>query len=254
MPIKIIIVEDEKHNERLLRDMLSRLRPAWQILGSFEDVEGTVSWLKTNPTPDLIFMDIQLSDDICFSIFDQVRVESMVIFTTAYNEYAIRAFKVNSVDYLLKPIKFADLEKAILKFESIQSLIDQQPDYQQLIGEIAKIKKEYRKRFLITKPDSYQKIDAVDIAYFYTEDKVTYAVTNNNRKHILDLTIESLDDQLDPEIFFRANRSYIVNHEAIAKVEDYFGGKLMVKLVPPFNEQITVSRLKATLFKNWLDS
>jgi len=251
--MRVIIVEDEQHNVRLLRGMISKLRPAWEIIDSFEDVEGTVDWLRSNEPPDLIFMDIQLQDDICFSIFDQVEVKSMVIFTTAYDEYAVQAFKVNSIDYLLKPIKSSELEQAIIKFEKIHQQIDQHPDYKTLLQAITDNKPKYRKRFLVSEPTAYVKVNAEDIAFFYTENRVTFAITFKNKRHIIDLTIESLEEQLDPDVFFRANRSYILNNEAIHKVESYFGSKLLVKLVAPFSETITVSRLKATVFKNWLD-
>ncbi|MCG8306850.1 MAG: LytTR family DNA-binding domain-containing protein [Cytophagales bacterium] len=251
--MKVIIVEDEYHNFKLLKGMIERLRPAWQILQSFEDVRGTVDWLKANPAPDLIFLDIQLSDDNCFSIFSQVEVKSMVIFTTAYDEYAMQAFKVNSIDYLLKPIKSGELEQAILKFERVFRQAATHPDYKKLLDEIATNKKKFRKRFLISGPTSYHKVNVADIAFFHTENRVTFAVTFKNKRHILDLTLENLEEQLDPDQFFRANRSHIINNEAIHKIENYFGSKLLVKLVPPFKETITISRLKATLFKNWLD-
>ncbi len=253
MAIRVIIVEDEQHNARLLSGMIGDLRSDWEICGIFEDVEGTVQWLKTHDTPDLIFMDVQLSDDICFSIFDLVEVKSMVIFTTAYDEYALQAFKVNSIDYLLKPIKSTELEHAILKFETIISPSQPKPDYTKLLDSIEEIQKRYRKRFLISGPTSFHILQTSEIAYFYTENRVTFAVTFKNKHHILDLTVENLEEQLDPEVFFRANRSHIVNNEAIARVENYFGGKLMVKLMPPMDEQITISRLKASLFKHWLD-
>lgn len=255
--MRIIIVEDELHNYRLLKGMVEKLRPEWKIVESFESVRSTVSWLKENKPPDLIFMDIQLTDGICFSIFEEVDVNSMVVFTTAYDEYAIQAFKVNSVDYLLKPIKEDELKASIEKFEQITAHVgqsEQTPNYQELLEVIKQGGKKYRKRFLVSGATSFSKIDVNDIAYFYTESRVSFAVTFDKKDHIIDLTMEKLEEQLDPDQFFRANRSVILNSEAVQKFESYFGGKLIVKMVEPFSEPVTISRLKATSFKNWLDS
>jgi len=255
--MKVIIVEDELHNCRLLVGMIKKIRPEWEIVETLESVKNTVSWLNKNPSPDLIFMDIQLTDGVCFSIFEKVKVESLVIFTTAYDEYAIQAFKVNSIDYLLKPLKEEMLEEAILKFEKVHKLVDvhvEKPDYLELINAIKNGEKNYRKRFLISGATSFSKIDVKDIAYIYTENRVTFAVTFDAKDHVLDLTLEKLEEQLNPELFFRANRSIIINSESVHKFENYFGGKLMVQLVHPFKESITISRLKATEFKTWLDS
>jgi len=254
--MQILIIEDEQHNARLLKGMIIKSRPHWEIVNTFESIKKTVSWLRQNPAPDLIFMDIQLTDGECFSIFEQVDLESMIIFTTAYDEYALQAFKVNSIDYLLKPIKESELELAIGKFEKLFKLSDIpnfKPNYQDLISDIRNRIKQYRKRFLVSGITSYFKVDVENIAYFYTENRVTFAVTFDNREHVLDLTLEKIEEQVDPQIFFRANRGIIINDESVLKFENYFGGKLIVTLVHPFKNSITISRLKATEFKNWLD-
>ncbi|WP_346862227.1 LytTR family DNA-binding domain-containing protein [uncultured Draconibacterium sp.] len=254
--MRIIIVEDELHNYRLLRGMVEKLRPEWEIVEWFESVNSTVAWLNTNPAPDLIFMDIQLTDGISFSIFDRVKVESMVIFTTAYDEYALRAFQVNSVDYLLKPIKESKLQQAIEKLENIflntEKEHSEAPDYHQILEAITKGEKKYRKRFLVSGVTSYFKLDVDDIAWFITENRVTTAYTFDGKAHIIDLTIEKLEEQIDPELFFRTNRSTIVNVNAIRKFENHFGGKLILRLIHPFDEPITISRLKAGEFKEWV--
>ncbi len=255
--MKIIIVEDELHSSRLLKGMLEELRPDWDVLETFESVSSTVAWLNDNPSPDLIFLDIQLNDGICFSIFEQSKVESMVIFTTAYDEYAIQAFKVNSIDYLLKPIKRDKLLQAINKFEKMSKAQGEEVDpvdVREVLNAIKQGEKKYRKRFLISGTTAYFKIQAQDVAYFYTENRVSYAVTFDAKEHILDLTMERLEEQLDPELFFRANRSVILNSEAVRKFENHFGGKLMVRLVTPFKNPVTISRLKASEFKEWLGS
>ncbi len=254
--MKVIIVEDELHNYRLLRGMVEKLRPEWEIVGWFESVKSSVAWLETNPAPDLIFMDIQLTDGISFSIFDQVKVESMVIFVTAYDEFALRAFKVNSIDYLLKPIKQDKLRIAIEKFENISHVssdsVDNRPDYHEILQAITQGEKKYRTRFLISGASSYFKLDVKDIAWFSTENRVTTAFTFNGKSHIVDLTIEKLEEQLDPELFFRTNRSSLVHINSVRKFENHFGGKLILRLIHPFDEPITISRLKATEFKEWV--
>ncbi|WP_372648422.1 LytR/AlgR family response regulator transcription factor [Draconibacterium sp.] len=254
--MKVIVVEDEIHNYRLLRGMVEKLRPEWQIVEWFESVKSTVAWLKNNPAPDLIFMDIQLTDGISFSIFDQINVTSMVIFTTAYDEYALRAFQVNSIDYLLKPIKEEKLRLSIEKLEHMALVSKEKPestpDYKELLQAITSGDKKYRKRFLISGATSYFKLDVEDVAWFYTENRVTTAVTYQGKEHVIDLTIEKLEEQLDPDLFFRTNRSSIVHINAIRKFENHFGGKLILRLIPPFDEPITISRLKATEFKEWV--
>lgn len=253
--VRIILIEDEPYNLRLLEEMIKKLRPGWEVLKTFESVKGSVDWLRENSHPDLFFMDIQLADGLCFSIFDQVEVKSMVIFTTAYDNYAIRAFKVNSIDYLLKPFKEKDLEAAIEKFENFQKLTGEenaQQDYSEILEAIRKGEKKYRKRFLVSKGAAFYKLPVEDIAYFYSENRITTAVTFNRQNHVIDFSLETLEDQLDPETFFRVNRQMIVNIQSIEKIENYFGGKLKVCLNPPFENEVVVSRLKATDFKEWV--
>ena len=254
--VKIALVEDEPYNLRMLGGMIKKLRPGWEVVQNFESVKATVDWLHTHSQPDLLFMDIQLADGLCFSIFDQVPVKSMVIFTTAYDNYAIRAFKVNSIDYLLKPFKEKDLEAAIEKFERFRNLstaADPKPDYSDILEAIRNGEKKYRKRFLISKGDAFFKLPVEDIAYFYSENRVTTAVTFSRQNHVVDLSLEAIEEQLNPDVFFRATRQMMVNIQAIEKIENYFGGKLKVRLNPAFEGEVVVSRLKAGDFKEWLD-
>jgi len=253
--IKIILVEDEAYNLRLLEEMIKKVRPRWEIINSFDSVRGTVNWLQENPHPDLLFMDIQLADGLCFSVFGQVDVKSMVIFTTAYDNYAIQAFKVNSIDYLLKPFKEKDLEAAIAKFESFREIFIEgvmKHDYSEVLEAVRRGEKKYRKRFLVSKGSGFISLTTDEIAYFYSESRVTTAVTFNKQNHIVDYTLEVLEDELNPELFFRANRQIIVNVKSIERVDTYFGAKLKVRLNPPFHNEVMVSRLKATDFKEWL--
>lgn len=253
--VKIILVEDEPYNLRLLQGMIKKLRPEWEVVKTLESVKGSVEWLRNNPHPDLFFMDIQLADGLCFSIFDQVEVKGMVIFTTAFDNYAIRAFKVNSIDYLLKPFKEKDLEAAIEKFENFSERskgVKNSPDYAEIMDAIRKGEKKYRKRFLISKGAAFYMLPVKEIAYFFSENRVTTAVTFSNQNHVVDFPLEILEEELNPETFFRANRQLIVNIQAIEKIENYFSGKLKICLNPPFGGEPIISRLKASDFKAWV--
>jgi DNA-binding LytR/AlgR family response regulator len=253
--IKIILIEDELYNLRLLEGMIKKIRPDWEVVKTFDSVKNSVEWLKENPHPDLFFMDIQLADGLCFSIFEQVEINSMVIFTTAYDNYAIRAFRVNSIDYLLKPFKEKDLEAAVLKFEQIRRLTtesDFHMNYQEILEAIRRGEKKFRKRFLISKGPAFFMLSTEEIAYFYSEHRITSAVTFHDKHHVVEFSLEALEDQLDPDTFFRANRQVIVHVRSIVKIENYFGGKLKMLLNPAFEGDVVVSRLKAQDFKNWL--
>lgn len=254
--MKVVIIEDEIHNCRFLIGLIKELRPDWEIVETLESVKETVDWFQNNPHPDLIFMDIQLTDGISFSVFDHVDLKSMIIFTTAYDEYAVQAFKVNSIDYLLKPIKKEHLEMAIDKFEVFYTkthTTKETPDYKELLRVMQNGEKKYRTRFLVAGTTAFHKIETHNIAYFYTGQRVTRAVLFDGKEHVVDMTMEKLEEQLDPHSFYRVNRGYILNIEAIKRFENYFGGKLIVKLEVPLDETITISRLKAAAFKNWLD-
>lgn len=264
--VNVIIVEDEVHSGEMLRDMVADYRPDWNIQTMLQSVEETVEYLKNNEHPHIIFLDIELADGNCFSIFDQVKVEdSGIIFTTAYNEFALKAFNLNSIDYLLKPIKQEELERAINKFEHAidfinkvneeekQKSITDKIDYQQLALSIAKNQGGYRKRFLISKRESFFKLRVEEIAYFYFDARVTFAVSYDGRQHILSQSLDKLEEELDPEMFFRSNRQTIVNVDSIEKFESYFSGKLVVKLVNGLNDKVMISRAKAGAFKEWLN-
>ena len=251
--MKIVIIEDELYNLRLLEGMIKKIRPGWEVAATFESVKGSVKWLKENQHPNLFFMDIQLADGLCFSIFEEVQISSMVIFTTAYDNYAIQAFKVNSIDYLLKPFREKDLETAIEKYERFHkmSIPADNLNYQDILEAIRFGKKKYRNRFLVSHGSAWHKLNVTDIAGFYSENRLTTAVAFNNQKHIVDFSLESLEEELNPEMFFRANRQVIVNVEAIEKIENWFNGKLKIRTNPPFPGEIVISRLKARDFRRW---
>ena len=253
--MNIVIVEDELHNQRLLQGMITGLRPHWEISKIIGSVKESLEYFESHK-PDLIFMDVQLQDGICFSIFEKVEVDSPVIFTTAFDNYAIQAFKVNSIDYLLKPVKESELENAIEKFENRKQEAGKlHPiDYSEILNAIRKGETKYRKRLLVPFANGLYKLDVKDVAYFYSENKVTSAVTWEKKEHVLETTLELLEEELDPREFFRANRSTIVHIDSIYKMENYFGGKLHVKLLPKLNTEVVISRLKNRIFREWVAS
>jgi len=260
--IRVLVIEDELHNSRMLCDIITKLRPNWSIETVLESVKDSVEWLELNKPPELILMDIQLSDGICFSIFEKLNrnITSRIIFTTAYDEFAIRAFKVNSIDYLLKPIIVQELELAFQKFEKLRaedlpvdySISNDKDYYLNVINSILNGKKEYRSRFLITGISGFQKLETKDIVYIYSDNKLTFAVDSNKKEYTLDYNLEQMETELNPNQFYRLNRKIIANIEAIVKVSNESGGKLKVTIDPAPDFEITVSRLKASEFKNWM--
>lgn len=255
--ITAAIIEDEIPAARLLNKMLTELRPEWEVLLLPGNVEGAIKWFKNNPHPDILFLDIQLTDGVSFSFIEQAEPESMIVFTTAYDEYAIRAFKVNSIDYLLKPIDKERLVETLEKYERLTSKYFKEFNHQgeilEILQHITNPAKKYRTRFLISGDEKLFTLQVDDIAYFYSENKVTFAVTRQNREYVIDLSLDKLCEQLDPDRFFRTNRQTVVSVQAIQKIESYFLGKVVVKVSPPFKDKIIVSREKIGAFKLWLN-
>ncbi len=249
---KILIIEDEKPNSDRVKRLLKILRPDAEILATLDTVKSSIEWLSTQESPDIIIMDIRLADGLSFDIFSQIKVTCPVIFTTAYDEYAVRAFKYNSVDYLLKPIEKDELEIALNKYEG---LIHQTQDISPVIESLLNYmkSKDYRSRFLLPYRDGYKTILINDIAFFYSETKVTYAKLANGATEIVPQTLEELEQQLDPKYFFRANRQYILHIDSIQHVHNYFNNKLKIELKKNTEIEVLISREKATLFKAWMD-
>ncbi|MDW7690390.1 LytTR family DNA-binding domain-containing protein [Flammeovirgaceae bacterium SG7u.111] len=249
----VLLIEDENAAKRALKRALGKLNFEHQILEEFETVKGAAAWLKTNNTPDLIFMDIQLSDGISFEIFDKVTIQSPVIFTTAYDEYAIQAFRVNGLDYLLKPIDDEDLSEAIERFKTnFSTNSTRAEDLSSLHQVLQKLHKPaYRESFLVHHKHKMLMINVQDIAYFYVNNKVTYIKSNKNQDYALDIKMEEIEKQVDPAQFFRANRQYLVSKRSIQEIEFYFNSKLSLTLHPPTLELVTISKEKAPSFKFW---
>lgn len=251
--MNVLIIEDEKPSARRLNRMLSSL--GVEVNEMLHSVEEAVTWFKTHTHPDLIFLDIQLSDGLSFEIFDQVAVKSAIIFTTAFDEYALQAFKLNSVDYLLKPIDDEDLEKAVLKFKERtpqpQNVALNFEDIRKLLGATA-VEREYKKRFT-TKIGQHIKMISIDeIECFYSENKGTYVGTVDGRNYLLDTTLELLENDLEPETFFRVSRKFYVNINAIADIIAYTNSRLKIKLNKWDEQEIIVSRERVKDFKTWI--
>lgn len=255
--IKVAVIEDEKPAARLLSNMIKSLRPEWEIVTLLGSIEEAVKWFSENKHPDIIFLDIHLSDGNSFLFIEQAKPESMIIFTTAYDEYAIRAFSVNSIDYLLKPIHKERLEEAINKFESFTSHyfkeFNEQNNMLEVLQTLITPDKKYRTRFLISGVDKLITLQVEDISYFYSENKISFAVSKQGKEHIIDLSLDRISEQLDPDIFFRTNRKTVVNINSITKIEPYFQGKVIVHTRPEFKEKIFVSKEKLSSFKLWLN-
>ncbi|HKL30937.1 MAG TPA: LytTR family DNA-binding domain-containing protein [Tangfeifania sp.] len=248
--MKVLIIEDEKLAADRLKDLLLQINPGTEILASTESVEESANWLAKNPPPDLIFMDIQLDDGISFEIFETVNIESPVIFTTAYNEYAIRAFKVNSVDYLLKPIEKEALEAALKKFEKIYAGKNVE---QQLSKVFEQFSKPWKIRFFVKVGARFLTIPVEEINCFFVEERCSFLRTRTGKNYDLDFSLDQVQKKVDPEMFFRINRNFIINIQYISEMISYSSSRLKIKMKDFEHEGLVVSRDKVSEFKHWLD-
>jgi len=253
--MKVLIIEDEAPAFRRLEKILHEIDPAIEILEVFDSVEDSVGYLKNHGTPDLVFMDIQISDGVSFQIFDQVELKCPVIFTTAYDEYMLKAFKVNSIDYLLKPIKKEELEAALGKYKSLHNTtsVPTADSLHEIISQIKLGGDPYKSRFLVKQGDKMLSIKSRDIVCFQSKHGIVHIATKNEKSYLSDFTLDDLMNQLDPSVFYRANRQFIIHIDYIHTVHKYFKGKLMIELDHFNGDQIIVSTEKATSFKNWMD-
>ncbi|MBL7923369.1 MAG: response regulator transcription factor [Bacteroidia bacterium] len=248
--MKILIVEDEKIAADRLVKMIRELEPAAEILDTLVSIKSSIEWLSTHAPPDLIMMDIHLADGPSFEIFTGVKVESPVIFTTAYDEHALEAFKVNSIDYLLKPVKMEEMKRAFEKLKGLTGTGSR--NLEQLIRQLGGKTKEYQKRMVIRYGDTIKMVDIVDVAYFFTEDKINYLCTAGNLKYPIDFNLDELEHLLDPAVFFRINRQFIINIHAIDKMLAWSKSRVKVVLKPGTTEDTIVSTERSPHFKEWL--
>lgn len=253
--MNILLIEDEPQAAHLLGKLVRTLIPHASILSILDTVKNSVQWLQNNPSPDLIFMDIQLADGISFSIFDQVEVKAPVIFTTAYDEYALKAFKVNSIDYLLKPIDENGLRKAIQKYETLTSARAMAPDkmMESISLAMQMLAKKYKERFVIKVGEHLRSVEVSEIPFFYSLEKTTFAQTRDGRKHILDFTLDQLEELLDPQKYFRINRKYIISVDAIQDMISYTNSRLKLVIKSNDDQDVIVARERVQDFKGWLD-
>ncbi len=251
--MNVLIIEDEYHAVRRLQSLLEKVMVELEILAVIDNVEESVEWFQNHVHPDLVFMDIQLADGISFSIFKEVEIESPIIFTTAYDQYSLKAFKVNSIDYLLKPIDEEELQKAILKYEKMNKA-SIQPDLSSLTTLLKGVQfnKKYKERFLLKNRDKYTFLLSDEIAYFYSEDSVTFVVTVGGKSYVYDDTLNQLSEQLNPEHFFRINRKQILHIQSILKIHNYFNNRMKLELKPKLEQETIVARDKVKAFKHWL--
>ena len=248
----IVILEDEAPNSDRLQRLLIELKPSVRILAVLESVKTATEWFVKNESPDLVLMDVRLADGLSFEIFSYIEIKCPIVFTTAYDEYAVKAFKYNSLDYLLKPVEKDELEHALHKFEILQNNSTKlQVDIENLVASIQP--NNYRTRFLLPYRDGYRSVQAGDIAYFSSESNASYAHFLSGDSIIIPQTLEKLERELDPKVFFRANRQFIIHIDSIKEVHNHFNSKLKIELKLESHAEIIISREKAPSFKTWMD-
>ena len=251
--MNVIIIEDEKPSARRLKRMLEKIDINTEVL--LHSVEESIAWFQNNEHPDLIFLDIQLSDGLSFEIFEKIEIKSAVIFTTAYDEYALQAFKFNSIDYLLKPIDEVELENAVNQYKnqspSKKTVTIDFNDIKKLL--VNPIEREYKKRFSVKVGQHLKLINIDDIECFYSENKGTYLFTSQGRNYLLDTTLDKLENELEPRLFFRINRKFFVNINAIKDMVSYTNSRLQIKLNSYKDQEVVVARERVRSFKDWLE-
>lgn len=254
-PLNIVIIEDEPATARNLAATLKTIDVTINIAATLETVENAVEWFTETPDGyDLAFMDIRLADGISFDIFNHVVITRPVIFVTAYNDYAIQAFKNNGIGYVLKPFDKAEIADALGKYHQLTALKVNSEPLVDIIAQISQLTRSYKKSFLIHYRDKLIPVDTARIAWFYTANEIVYAQTTDARQYNIEFTMEQLDKQLDPAMFFRANRQFIVNRNAITEAAFYFNGRLSIKIKPEPPEHILISKARVPEFKRWMDA
>jgi DNA-binding LytR/AlgR family response regulator len=252
--MKVVIVEDEHLSAQRLQGMLKKYDPSIEVLAELPSVAASVEWFKNNPDPDLVLMDIHLEDGQSFSIFETINLQVPVIFTTAFDEYTIKAFKVNSVDYLMKPLNYEELVAAIEKFKRIHGEAGEEKTMglEQLLQSMQKKEPEYKSRFLVSIGSRLKTIETEDIQYFFSADKITFLVTKENQRFPIDYSLDKMAVMLDPKQFFRINRQMTVKLDAITNIHVFSKGKIKLDLNPATKEDVFVSMDKVVELKEWL--
>jgi len=250
--MRAVIIEDEIVAAQALKTLIGETDPDIQVIAVLQSIDESVEWFQTGPLPDLVFMDIHLADGSAFTIFEKTNIPCPIIFTTAYDEYALKAFEVNSIDYLLKPINKQDLKRAIDKYKNFSFHPDTNTELiNRLLTSLKQDKSSYKSYFLVPEKDKLIPLATQDIATICIDTKMVKAVTFDNRIYYLDMVLDDLMRQLDPSLFFRANRQYIIAHKAVKDISLWFGNKLSVNLTVPTSERIFVSKARVGEFKKW---
>jgi DNA-binding LytR/AlgR family response regulator len=250
--MKVLIVEDEKPAQEHLERLLRELSPQAEIVAKLDSVSSTVRWLASHQA-DLILLDIHLADDLSFRIFEQIEVRTPVIFTTAYDQYAIRAFKVNSVDYLLKPIDQDELAQSLNKYQQTRPAAGTDLDVEQLIKALSQPAKAYQERFVVNRGERVMSVTTDQIAYFEGEDRYVYLTKKDGARYIIDYKLSELEDLLDPRNFYRLNRSFIARFECIKSIYTLSKSRVKIELEPTARREIMVSSENTQDFKRWLN-
>ena len=250
--MKILILEDEEQAISRLEKIILKVVPGADVVGACGSVKETVDWLSNHAMPELVFMDIQLSDGNSFQVFSKFKVTCPVIFTTAYENYALQAFKVNSVDYLLKPIDENDVKRAVDKLKLLQSTRSFSIDYAEILKTIQLPARQYKDRFIIKLGDTIKSLKTADIAYFFTENKTNFVCTNEGKRYPIDFNLDQVEELLNPKIFFRINRQFIIGHHAIEEMKAHTRSRIIVRLNPPSRLDTVVAIDRAHDFKAWL--
>lgn len=252
--MNVLIIEDEPLAAQRLETLVVGLLDNVRVVAKIDSVKKSVHWLQKNETPDLILMDIQLADGISFLIFEQCEVKAPVIFTTAYDEYALKAFKVNSIDYILKPVDQADLANALRKLELLKNIQPSRDVLMQSISQaMSMLTKKYKERFVIKVGEHLKTVEVKNVLYFYSQEKTTFCHTADNRNHILDFTLEQLEALIDPAEYFRVNRKYLVRGDSIRDIIAYTNSRLRLVLKDSQDGDIIVARERVQEFRHWLD-
>jgi two-component system response regulator LytT len=256
--LRIVIIEDEPVTARNLAHMLQSIDDNIRVVGTLPSVKEAVSWLEDHTGYDLIFMDISLADGMSFEIFKKVKITRPVIFVTAYNEHALLAFKNNGIDYILKPFDDEEIAAALNKYKSLVGASATTPappmEMNGLLEQLHRLSNPYKRSFLVHFREKLIPVEALKIAWFYTANEIVYACTTAHQQYIMDFTMEQLEQQLDPLEFFRANRQFIINRNAITEVDFYFNGRLSVKVNPEPGEQILISKARVPEYKAWMNN
>jgi len=252
--MRVLIIEDEAPAAKRLIKLLEAIIPEMELVERLDSVERSISFLEKNPALDLIFMDIQLADGLSFDILNAIKIQTPIIFTTAFDQYTLKAFKVNSIDYLLKPIDEKELAEAIQKYKTLHTSLQPSPDISdkvlQMIADLQKTK--FKERLLIKRGQQLNSLKTDLIAYCFADGKLCYAVDRQHQKHLLEQNLSQLEAQLDPAKFFRINRNLLVHIDSIQKVHTWLGGRLKLEFSTPVNIETIVSRERVNEFKEWL--